>query len=384
MPRIVLTYNDKVIKEIPLTDAVVNIGRKADNDLVIDNLAVSSHHARIAKLDDGFVIQDTGSTNGIFLNGEKITQHTLKYGDQVLIGKHVVMFQEDAAAAPAAAQAPERNGAPRFGQYEVVRELGSGAMGTVYLGKDTVGHRNVAVKTLKPNGVDAEEIASMKSRFFREAESAKQLAHPAIVKVFDAGEDRGTAYFAMELLDGLTLKDFCAKRGTIAVKRAVEIAALVAEALAYAHGKGVVHRDIKPENIMILSNGDIKITDFGIAKLLDAAQTQSGIILGTPNYMSPEQLVGQKVDRRSDLFSLGVVLYEILTGVRPYQARNISEMLRLHETLTPAPPSTLRADVPPSVDAIVLKSLQRDLAERYQQGEQMAKDLRAAMHGLTS
>jgi serine/threonine protein kinase len=381
MPKIVLTYNDKVIKEIPLTDAVVNIGRNADNDLVIDNLAVSGHHARIAKLDGGVVIQDTGSTNGIFLNGEKIAQHTLKYGDKILIGKHVVMFEDDAAAAPPP-PARERSGAIRFGPYEVVKELGSGAMGTVYLGRDTVGHRNVAVKTLKPNGVDEEEIASMKDRFFREAESAKQLAHPAIVKVFDAGEDRGTAYYAMELLDGVTLRDFCARRGAISVKRAVEIAALVAEALAYAHAKGVVHRDIKPENIMILSNGDLKITDFGIAKLLDAAQTQSGVVLGTPNYMSPEQLIGQKVDGRSDLFSLGVVVYEVLTGVRPFQAKNISEMLRLHETHTPAAPSTVRADVPASVDAIVLRALQRDRAERYQKGEQMAKDLRAAMHGL--
>jgi serine/threonine-protein kinase len=383
MPKIILTYNDKVVKEISLTDAVVNIGRKADNDLVIDNLAVSNHHARIAKLDGGFVIQDTGSTNGIFLNGEKIAQRTLRFGDKILIGKHVVMFQDDVAVAPPPAPpARERSAGLRFGPYEVVRELGSGAMGTVYLGKDTIGHRNVAVKTLKPNGVDAEEIASMKNRFFREADSAKQLAHPAIVKVFDAGEDHGTAYYAMELLDGVTLREFCDKRGTISVKRAVEIAACVAEALAYAHAKGVVHRDIKPENIMILSNGDIKITDFGVAKLLDVAQTQSGVVLGTPNYMSPEQLIGRKVDGRSDLFSLGVVIYEVLTGVRPFQAKNISEMLRLHESHTPAALSTLRADVPPAVDTIILRALKRNLDERYQQGEQMAKDLRAAMHGM--
>lgn len=383
MPKIVLKYNDKVVKEITLTDAVVNIGRKPDNDLVIDNLAVSSHHARIAKLDDGFVVQDTGSTNGIFVNGQKTAQHTLKFGDQVLIGKHVVVFQNDGAAAPTA-PAGERNGALRYGHFEIVRELGHGAMGTVYLARDIMGHRAVALKTLKPEGVDAQELADMKERFFREAESAKQLHHPAIVKVFEAGEDRGTAYFAMELLDGLTLKEFCTKRGTIAVRRAVEIAALVAEALTYAHARNVVHRDIKPENIMILSNGDIKITDFGVAKLMDASQTQSGVVLGTPNYMSPEQLIGQKVDGRSDLFSLGVVFYEVLTGVRPFQARNISEMLRLHETCNPPAPSTLRAEVPASVDAITLRALQRDLDDRYQLGELMARDLRAVMHGMVS
>ena len=381
MPKIVLKYNDKVVKEIPLTDVVVNIGRKADNDLVIDNLAVSSYHARIARLEDGFVVQDTGSTNGIFLNGEKVVQHTLKFGDQILIGKHVVVFQ-DGAVAPASPSAEKQNGALKFGRYEIVREIGSGSMGTVYLGRDTVGHRNVALKTLKPAGVDAHELADMKARFFREAESAKHLAHPAIVKVFDAGEDDGTAYFAMELLDGLTLRDFCAKRGTVPVRRALEITAFVAEALAYAHAKNVVHRDIKPENIMILSNGDIKITDFGVAKLLDATQTQSGVVLGTPNYMSPEQLYGAKVDGRSDLFSLGVVFYELLTGVRPFQAKNISEMLRIHETHVPPAPSTLRADVPPSVDLIVGRALQRDLDQRYPLGELMARDLRAAMHGM--
>ncbi len=382
MPRVILKYNDKVIKEIQLSDIVVTIGRKEDNDLVIDNLAVSNHHARISRHDDGFVIQDTGSTNGIFLNGEKVAHHALKYGDQIMIGKHFVVFQDDVAAV-AAPPAEARSGAPRFGRYEVVRELGSGAMGTVYLGKDTVGHRAVAVKTLKPAGVDAQELTDMKARFFREAESARQLSHPAIVKVYEAGEENGTAYFAMELLDGVTLKDFCAKRGgAISVKRAVEIAAFTAEALTYAHGKNVVHRDVKPENIMILSNGDLKITDFGVAKLMDASQTQSGVVLGTPNYMSPEQLIGAKVDGRSDLFSLGVVFYELLTGVKPFQAKNISEMLRLHEAHTPPAPSTLRAEVPPAVDAIILRALQRDLAQRYQQGELMAKDLRAAMHGL--
>jgi serine/threonine-protein kinase len=379
MPRIVLKFNDKVVKEIPLTDVVINIGRKPDNDLVIENLAVSSHHARIAPVDGGYVIQDTGSTNGLFVNGSKVAQHTLAPGDQVLIGKHVVTFLDDA---PPPAVPAGRSGGPRLGRYELVRELGSGAMGTVYLGHDTAGRRNVAIKTLKPKGVDEQELTAMKERFFREAESAKQLAHPAIVKVYDSGEDQGTAYFAMELLDGLTLKEFCAKRGQLSVRRAVEIAAGVTDALAYAHTKSVVHRDIKPENIMMLANGEIKITDFGVAKLLDASQTQSGVVLGTPNYMSPEQLIGQKVDGRSDLFSLGVVLYEMLTGARPFQAKNISEMLRMHETQTPAAPSAARADVPPAVDAIVLRALRRDLDQRYQQGEQMARDLRAAMHKL--
>jgi serine/threonine-protein kinase len=357
---------------------VFTIGRKEDNDLVIDNLAVSSRHARIDQIDDTFVIQDTESTNGIFLNGEKVTQHQLQHGDQVLIGKHCLLFQDEAAAGVS----PSSGVSGRFGRYEVTKELGRGAMGTVYLGKDTTGHRTVAVKTLRFDGVDPQHLPALKERFFREAESVKQLNHPAIVKVYETGEERGSAYFSMEVLEGVTLRDFCAKRGPLSVKRAVEIAAFVADALAYAHSKGVVHRDIKPANVMILSNGGIKVTDFGVARFLDASQTQTGAVLGTPNYMSPEQVTGFKVDGRSDLFSLGVVLYELLTGARPFQAKNIAELICLHETHRPAPPSTLRAEVPASCDALVARALQRELGARYQQGQDMARDLRMIMRSL--
>lgn len=380
MPKIVLKFNETVITEIDLTGPALTIGRKADNDLVIENLAVSSRHARIERLDGAFVIQDVGSTNGIFLDGERVTQRRLKHGDQILIGKHCLVFLDETA--PGAPPEVEAGGARRVGHYEVIKELGRGAMGIVYLGKDTVGHRNVAVKTLQIDTIDPQDLLSSRERFFREAESAKQLSHPAIVKVYEAGEDRGTAYFAMEVLEGVTLKEFCAKRGSLSVKRVAEIVAQVAEALAYAHSKGVVHRDIKPQNVMILANGDIKVTDFGIARLVGVSQTQTGAVLGTPNYMSPEQLVGAKVDGRSDLFSLGVVFYELLTGTKPFQARNIAELLRLHETHAPAPPSTLRAEVPASLDAIAMRALQRDLAQRYQEGGHMASDLRTAMRGL--
>jgi serine/threonine-protein kinase len=378
MPKIVLKFADKVVKEVPLTDAVLTVGRKEDNDLVIDNLAVSGRHARIARIGNEFIIQDTESTNGIFLNGEKIAQHTLKHGDQVLIGKHCLLFQDDTAAGASRSS----GGSGKYGRYEITRELGRGAMGTVYLGKDSTGHRTVALKTLRFDGVNPDDLPSLKERFFREAESVKQLSHPAIVKVYETGEERGSAYFSMEVLDGVTLKDFCAKRGPLTVKRAAEIVAFVAEALAYAHSKGVVHRDVKPANIMILSNGDIKVTDFGVARLLDASATQTGAVLGTPNYMSPEQLTGSKVDGRSDLFSLGVVLYELLTGVRPFQAKNIAELIRLHETHQPAPPSTLRAEVPAACDEIVARALQRDVDVRYQQGQDMARDLRVIMRSL--
>ncbi len=378
MPKIVLKFADKVVKEVELKDAVLTIGRKDENDLVIDNLAVSSCHARIARIDDAFMIQDAESTNGIFLNGEKIMQHQLKHGDQVLIGKHCLVFQDEAAAGASLSS----GGNEKFGRYEVTQELGRGAMGTVYLGKDVAGHRTVAVKTLRFDDVDPKELPTLKERFFREAESLKQLNHPAIVKVYEMGEERGSAYFSMEVLDGVTLQEFCTKRGPMSVKRAVEIVAFVADALAYAHGKGVVHRDIKPANIMILSNGDIKVTDFGVARFVDTSQTQTGAVLGTPNYMSPEQLTGSKVDGRSDLFSLGIVLYELLTGVRPFQAKNIAELIRLHESHQPAPPSTIRPEVPASCDALVARALHRELEARYQQGQDMARDLLVIMRSL--
>jgi CHASE2 domain-containing sensor protein/predicted Ser/Thr protein kinase len=273
---------------------------------------------------------------------------------------------------------------PTLGRYEVVKELGRGAMGIVYLGKDPKIHRSVAIKTMRLDEIEADELPDVKARFFREAESAGKLSHPNIVTIFDAGEEADLAYFAMEVLDGVDLKDLCKKRNLLPVKRTLEIVTKVSEALDYAHSQNVVHRDIKPANIMVMPDGTVKVTDFGIAKIVTTAKTQTGIVLGTPSYMSPEQLSGAKVDGRSDLFSLGVVLFEMLTGERPFQGESVATLMYVIANQPHPSPFDLRPDLPKAVGPVIDRALQKDAAKRYQRGLEMAQDLRAVMQGLAS
>jgi serine/threonine-protein kinase len=273
---------------------------------------------------------------------------------------------------------------PTLGRYEIVKELGRGAMGIVYLGKDPKIHRSVAIKTMRLDEVDADELPDVKMRFFREAESAGKLSHPNIVTIFDAGEEQDLAYIAMEVLDGVDLKDLCKKKNLLPVKRTMEIVTKISEALDYAHSQNVVHRDIKPANIMVMPDGTVKVTDFGIAKITTSAKTQTGIVLGTPSYMSPEQLSGTKVDGRSDLFSLGVVLFEMLTGERPFQGESVATLMYVIANQPHPSPYELRPDLPKTVGAVIDRALQKDAAKRYQRGLEMAQDLRAVMQSLTS
>jgi CHASE2 domain-containing sensor protein/predicted Ser/Thr protein kinase len=269
---------------------------------------------------------------------------------------------------------------PTLGRYEVIRELGKGAMGVVYLGKDPKINREVAIKTLRfEDEFDAADMSAMKERFFREAESAGRLVHPNIVTIYDAGDDGDISYIAMELLSGTDLKDFTTKGKLLSVNETLGIIAKVADALDYAHQQGVVHRDIKPANIMRLKDGTIKVTDFGIARITSQSKTATGTVMGTPSYMSPEQLAGSKVDGRADLFSLGVTLYEMLTGEKPFTGESVATlMFRIantpHQSIT-----TLRADLPPGTEEIINTALQKTPDERYQRGSQMAADLRALL-----
>src|SRR5579884_3977844 len=208
----------------------------------------------------------------------------------------------------------------RLGRYHIVRELGRGSMGIVYLGKDPTLQRLVAIKTMRLDLDDPEHVKEIKERFFREAESTGRLAHPNIITVYDAGEQAGLGYIAMEYLEGTTLSAWCRKEQLLPVKRVIEIIALVGDALDYAHERGVVHRDIKPANIMVTNDSTVKVMDFGVARLNTATKSHTTVILGTPNYMSPEQLAGEAVDGRSDVFSLGVVLFELLTSEKPFEA----------------------------------------------------------------
>jgi len=217
---------------------------------------------------------------------------------------------------------------PTLGRYEIIRELGKGAMGTVYLGKDPKINREVAIKTMAlAQEFEADEMEEVKERFFREAETAGMLNHPNIVTIYDAGDEHDLAYIAMEFLDGSDLSPYTKKGKLFPAAATMKICGKVAEALNYAQSQNVVHRDIKPANIMLLKDKTIKVTDFGIARITASSKTKTGVVLGTPSYMSPEQLSGKHVDGRSDIFSLGVMMYEMLSGARPFRGDSMATLM---------------------------------------------------------
>ncbi len=270
---------------------------------------------------------------------------------------------------------------PTLGRYEIEKELGRGAMGIVYLGKDPKINRPVAIKTVRfDDDVDAETAKQVKERFFREAESAGTLNHPNIIRIFDAGEDNEISYIAMELLNGEDLKKYGEKANLLPPEKVLEYVALTADALDYAHSNGVVHRDIKPANIMLLKDGTLRVTDFGIARITASSKTQTGTVMGTPSYMSPEQIAGKKVDGRADLFSLGVMLYEMLAGEKPFDGDSIATLLfRISNEPHPDPRLKYGDRVTAGVKLIIDKALQKDPANRYQRGRDMASDIRECL-----
>ena len=271
------------------------------------------------------------------------------------------------------------NGMPRqLGRYVIQRRIGRGAMGAVYLAKDPRINRSVAVKAIPiEKEFEDEELKEARLRFFREAESAGRLTHPNIITVFDAGEDKGLAYIAMEYVPGIPLKKFTDKTKLLAPKRALELAAATAEALDYAHAQGVIHRDIKPANLLYNpKEGSLKISDFGVARLTDNNRTKTGIVLGTPMYMSPEQLNAEDLTGHSDLFSLGVTLYELLVGEVPFKASNIAVLMTKITTEDAAPLSTQRAGIPPVADTILAKAMAKRPEDRFTCGSEMAIALR--------
>lgn len=262
-----------------------------------------------------------------------------------------------------------------IGRYQILGLLGQGSMGVVYQGRDPLIQRTVAIKTLRY--AEGNDLALSRSRFFREAEAAGGLSHPNIVTIYDVGEDRGSAYIAMEYLEGFDLSKYCAKEALLPRGEAIRIVREVALALDYAHRRGVVHRDVKPANIRISSAGQVTVTDFGIARLVDLSGTQVGTILGTPNYMSPEQINGEAVDGRADLFSLGVVLYELLTGEKPFQGDDIATLMNRISGTEPAPLQDKVPGIPEELAAIVEKALRKKREERYSTGQELAEALEA-------
>ena len=268
---------------------------------------------------------------------------------------------------------------PQFGHFRVVAELGRGAMGVVYRAEDTTLDRVVAIKTIALGGSNREERDQHEARFLQEARAAARVSHPTIITVYEMGREGDVAFIAMELLEGMDLRELI-RNASLKPSQALAIAASVAEGLAVAHSQGVVHRDVKPGNIMVLPDGRVKIMDFGIARLREpAVKTQTGLLLGSPQYMSPEQIVGQPFDHRADIFSLGLVLYEMLTGVRPFAGEDLGDLTFKLANLAATPPSHLARGLPPVVDLIVARALKKKPEERYATASAMAEDLWAAI-----
>jgi serine/threonine-protein kinase len=270
----------------------------------------------------------------------------------------------------------------KLGRYDVIGELGKGAMGVVYLARDPLIGRLVALKTFRTAfGIDGEEIDQFRRRFLREAQSAGILSHPNIVTVHDVVEasPEGATFIAMEYVRGVDLKDLLRRGERLTLGRVADIVEEVAEALDYAHSRGVVHRDVKPANIILTEEGRVKITDFGIARLNTSNLTQEGQLLGTPNYMAPEQILGHEVDHRADVFSLGVVLFELLTRHKPFAGDNLTMVSHRIAFDDYTPPRELGAELPPDVEAVLRKALHKEPAARYQSAGEMARELRVAV-----
>jgi tRNA A-37 threonylcarbamoyl transferase component Bud32 len=274
----------------------------------------------------------------------------------------------------------------RFGRYEILSELGRGAMGVVYKARDPKINRIVAVKTISMAGQSPEEESDYRQRFFREAEAAGRVSHPGIVTIFDVGEETETRapYIVMEFVGGESLEKMLSKNDRkLPVENALLLALELADALDCAHRQGVVHRDLKPANILMTEDGHAKIADFGVAKLNLANQTLAGRALGTPAYMSPEQLNGDPVDGRSDLFSLGVILYTVLTGYRPFQGNSALTVSFKVVNRDPIPATLLDTALPAGLDRIIERAMAKDPAERYQRGAEMVLDIQTLLEGRT-
>ena len=270
----------------------------------------------------------------------------------------------------------------KLGRYEILSELGQGAMGVVYKAIDPLIERTVAIKTINLN-LSSEELANFEERFYREAKSAGQLNHPNIVTIYDIGKSENCAYMAMEFMEGRLLRDILDTHTALGIAKIVDIAAQIADGLAYAHDHGIVHRDIKPANIMLVRDDIAKIMDFGIAQMPSGSRTLAGTVLGSPKYMAPEQIVGKTVDGRSDIFALGVILYEMLTGEPPFDGDNINTIMYRILNDDPPAPKSLAPRLPERFNQIIAKALHKEPDLRYQNARELATELRNYNHPTT-
>ncbi|MGC9054906.1 MAG: serine/threonine protein kinase, partial [Candidatus Hydrogenedens sp.] len=268
----------------------------------------------------------------------------------------------------------------KIGKYEIIREIGKGAMGVVYEGYDPIIKRKVAIKTARKDlSVSASIADEIFIRFTREAIMAGQIQHPNVVTIYDMGDEGGLAYIVMEYIEGEDLKSLIGQKKTWSLDEIVRIANATCNALNETHKHKIVHRDIKPSNILITKDGNIKLTDFGVARLPDSTLTQEGTLIGTPHYMSPEQFTGGKIDGKSDQFSLAVVLYELITGEKPFVGDTLNVIMHKVLRTQPLPPSDLNIRVPKELDSVIMKAMSKNPDERYENMEEFSKALNNAI-----
>jgi serine/threonine-protein kinase len=309
-----------------------------------------------------------GKHDGAFKDVQERRKKMIQVGETVVLGA-------GSMGAPMSATDPDAR--PTLGRYEVVKQLGSGAMGVVYLGQDPRINRITAIKTFQfGSDFDPEEAGKMKRKFFVEAESAGTLSHPNIVTIYDAGEEQELAYIAMEYLEGEDLQNYTKENNLLPMRKVIDYIADIADALDYAHKKGIVHRDVKPANVMLLKTGTVKITDFGIARIAATSQTQTGVLKGTPYYMSPEQISGKKVDGRSDIFSLGVMLYQLLTAQLPFQGDSLATLMHQIMNVPQPDPRQYNPKIVKPLVGIIGRALEKDREKRYQRASELAAHLR--------
>jgi len=352
-------------RQVPLSDAVM------DN---LYNLALDFERKRQFNKAEA-VFRHMAGYNPKFRDLEQRLARTRQLAETVILG--------GAASHPGGSLQLGLGEKPKFGRFEVVKELGKGAMGVVYLGRDPKIGREVAIKTLAlAQEFEADELQEVKERFFREAETAGRLSHPNIVTIYDAGEEHDFCYIAMELLKGGDLVPYTKPGHLLPLEKVVSLVACAAEALDYAHRNHVVHRDIKPANMMYHPETDaLKLTDFGIARLTDSSKTKTGMVLGTPSYMSPEQLAGKKIEGRSDLFSLGVTLYQLLCGRLPFEGESMAQLMFKIANEPPADIRQYNPQLPDGLVTFLAKALAKNPDERFQDGRQFAEALRASLAG---
>ncbi len=270
----------------------------------------------------------------------------------------------------------------RIGRYEIVSELGRGAMGIVYRAHDTRIARDVAIKTIKlADQVAPDEMQGLRERLFREAQSAGRLSHPGIVTIYDIAEENGIAYITMEFVEGRTLEELMNDGEVGDLKAVAQLVDQMARSLDYAHARQIVHRDAKPSNILVTPDGHTKITDFGIARITSSQMTQTGTVMGTPSYMSPEQVRGESIDGRSDQFSLAVMAYELVTGCKPFIGDGLTDVIFKIVSEKPEPPSAINTTLPVELDKIILKGLAKRPDERFQDCHAFAAEFNACLAG---